>query len=529
MANIALLSADTTNLGCTRVRDALVGLGHTVTLFADSGIATADFTSHDLIVTARTTYASRAAIATRLRTELAAGKPVLVGGWESGQSTASTNTPGLITALRVHTSIWSYGGSDSYCNVRREFDPARLLVGTDAHVIGTATNVVAHFASSTPRAGPQVSRVSAADGTNTTALLPDNVDLDGVPFGGKLLWFGWMLVSTADFNTAGLRWLEDGVNWLLASEADTTPLVGKFYRDFAGDPVQAGVPADISARHAHPRIYIESVETSAHGPGKVFQLHTGAVSGINLFWPGYVYTAPGFVADGEVLALVAGQTSGGGFWRAPAVVFRLRDAYGPLNGYAASIYYSDQHYIRITRLAEGVPTNLAQSGALVWGTPDSTAPRWIRARFVGSVLQAKLWRPGDTEPVDWLVTYDTTGDAVKHTTGWTGVAHGGINAPDFLRLWQIGVASDGGTAPAEPVPVDQPPDTPTLTVADLTPTSARLVGSPYSHPQGKPHIATEWDLGGTVVATGPVTEYLEVGLDPATQYTGRRVRYKAGE
>jgi hypothetical protein len=73
------------------------------------------------------------------------------------------------------------------------------------------------------------------------------------------------------------------------------------------------------------------------------------------------------------------------------------------------------------------------------------------------------------------------------------------------------------------------PDTPTLTVADLTPTSARLVGSPYSHPQGKPHVATEWDLGGTVVATGPVTEYLEVGRNPATQYTGRRVRYRAGE
>lgn len=73
--------------------------------------------------------------------------------------------------------------------------------------------------------------------------------------------------------------------------------------------------------------------------------------------------------------------------------------------------------------------------------------------------------------------------------------------------------------------VESRPATPTLT-ATPSATTATLTGSAYSHPGSRAHQATEWDLGGTVVATGPVTEYIETGLTQGTLYTARRVRYQ---
>jgi hypothetical protein len=525
MASFALLTADTTHVGATRLRDALVNLGHTVTLFADSGLAGHDFSAFSAIVATRTTFASRVAIATRLRTELAAGKPVMFGGWESGMSTSSTNTGGLVLEMKMTSgqNLWSSGG-DTYHRVRRAIDPAEIFAGYNVNSYGLqgTTAPGTGFASVPACFGARGSSSNLVNCIYALAVEPDSAD---VVYGAKVVWHGWMSLSNHDFSADGLVWLERSVNWLFAAEPSPTPQVGKFFYSLADSPVAAGVPAELRTM-SNWFVYTEDVNDGG-SLGRSFHVYSDAPAGGNAL--SYALLAPGFVADGEALLLLSGLVSSGAA-NGPGALFRWSERYGTQVGYA--IRLASQTSLGLVLRLQRYNADNTRS-ILIDVVRSSTTPHgpwWLRVRFVGTVIQAKVWDSGVAEPVDWLLTYDTAADSIKYTTGWAGLFQlTGTVTNDNARFYQIGVASDGGTAPAEPVPVDQPPDTPTLTVADLTPTSARLVGSPYSHPQGKPHVATEWDLGGTVVATGPVTEYLEVGRNPATQYTGRRVRYRAGE
>jgi hypothetical protein len=525
MASFALLTADTTHVGATRLRDALVNLGHTVTLFADSGLAGHDFSAFSAIAATRTTYASRVAIATRLRAEMAAGKPVMFGGWESGMSTSSTNTGGLVLEMKMTSgqNLWSSGG-DNYHRVKRAIDPAEIFAGYNVESLGLqgTTAPATGFVAVPTCFG---ARGSTSQFTSCIYALAAESDSAGVVYGAKVVWHGWMTLGNHDFSADGLVWLERSVNWLFAAEPSPTPQIGKFFYSLADSPVAAGVPAGLRTM-SNWFAYTEDVN-DAGSLGRSFHVSAAVPAGsANLL---YALPVPGFVADGEALLLLSGMAAPGANNNGPGVMLRWAERFGFQSGYSirAASQTSVGDVLRLQRYGSNTITTLVdvlRPGTLTYG------PWWLRVRFVGDVLQAKIWNHGTVEPVGWLLTYDTAADSIKYATGWVGFSHfTGTVTGDNARFYQIGVASDGGTAPAEPVPVDQPPDTPTLTVADLTPTSARLVGSPYSHPQDKPHIATEWDLGGTVVATGPVTEYLEVGRNPATQYTGRRVRYRAGE
>jgi hypothetical protein len=115
-----------------------------------------------------------------------------------------------------------------------------------------------------------------------------------------------------------------------------------------------------------------------------------------------------------------------------------------------------------------------------------------------------------------------------------------VHGPNQRRISTAGVyvveqetvepppGDDGWSEWSAPVSYTTPsgPSKPTLNASPST-GFALLVGSAYSHSQSKAHKATEFDLGGVIVAYGtPVTQHLEEELDPSTLYTGRRVRYQ---
>jgi hypothetical protein len=108
-------------------------------------------------------------------------------------------------------------------------------------------------------------------------------------------------------------------------------------------------------------------------------------------------------------------------------------------------------------------------------------------------------------------------------TGPTRVSTAGVyvvHGPNERRLSTAGVYV---VTPETPAVVG--PAKPTLT-GTPTPSAISWNGSAFAHPGGKAHKTTEIDLGGTVVALGPVTSYMESGLAPATTYGNRRIRYQ---
>src|SRR5690606_15502155 len=82
-----------------------------------------------------------------------------------------------------------------------------------------------------------------------------------------------------------------------------------------------------------------------------------------------------------------------------------------------------------------------------------------------------------------------------------------------------------GTAPAPAE--NNPPDTPTGSVGEVTETTAQLLSSPFSDPDGDAHAASQWRIyrvdDGTLVldsgeTTTDLTSFLATGLAPETAY-----------
>jgi hypothetical protein len=160
-------------------------------------------------------------------------------------------------------------------------------------------------------------------------------------------------------------------------------------------------------------------------------------------------------------------------------------------------------------------TQAGYSGTSPGSTGGFVANTWylFELERTGSTVRYRIWEDGTAQP-SWKSGTDSPGlDA-----GWVCVATSqtggtGRNYWDWVEVEYEGT------------PDVQPPDTPTLTANPGT-GFALLTGSAYIHSSDKAHAATEWDLGGTVVQTGPVVLYQEIDLDPATLYAGRRVRYQ---
>src|SRR5690606_21904619 len=89
--------------------------------------------------------------------------------------------------------------------------------------------------------------------------------------------------------------------------------------------------------------------------------------------------------------------------------------------------------------------------------------------------------------------------------------------------WSVRVAFDTAPAPDE----NNPPDTPTGSVGEVTETTAQLLSSPFSDPDGDAHAASQWRIyrvdDGTLVldsgeTTTDLTSFLATGLAPETAY-----------
>src|SRR5690606_18329504 len=230
----------------------------------------------------------------------------------------------------------------------------------------------------------------------------------------------------------------------------------------------------------------------------------------------------------------------------------------------------------------------------------------------------KVWRAGDPEPADWMVTatvahppfgwpgvyassaelehrfdyfaWSADGSTVPvppqldvGTTGRTTAQlsvpdHGQVearwfvwprsgtsDAPAFDSGWStaalVGVVATGLVANTEYVAnavlrfpsgaemwteafvfttaENNPPDTPTGSVGEVTETTAQLLSSPFSDPDGDAHAASQWRIyrvdDGTLVldsgeTTTDLTSFLATGLAPETAYEfDARHRAAAGD
>lgn len=92
MASLLLVGTSVVDVAVTQLRNALVGLGHTVTLSADSALGAVSVSAYDVIVTTRLTSALVATNGPIIRGWIQAGKPVLFGLSDQGHVDGATPT-----------------------------------------------------------------------------------------------------------------------------------------------------------------------------------------------------------------------------------------------------------------------------------------------------------------------------------------------------------------------------------------------------------------------------------------------------
>ena len=146
---------------------------------------------------------------------------------------------------------------------------------------------------------------------------------------------------------------------------------------------------------------------------------------------------------------------------------------------------------------------------------------WIRARASGPVVQLKAWPHGQPEPSGWSVQL-TSLPAVLQNPGKVGLYS--FSGSLFDCAW-FSVGTNGDTAPGPDE--NHPPNTPTGSVGEVTQTTAQLLSSPFSDPDGDVHAASQWRIyradDGTLVldsgeTTTDLTSFLATGLAPETAY-----------
>jgi hypothetical protein len=124
--------------------------------------------------------------------------------------------------------------------------------------------------------------------------------------------------------------------------------------------------------------------------------------------------------------------------------------------------------------------------------------------------------------------YDSGVLPVDEAEAWRDHIVSGM-APGTARDWRVGHGdSNGQWAWSDPITVTTdaflPPATPTIAVAPAV-RSAALTGSAFSSPIGATHTETQFEVAGTTVTLGAVTQYTATGLNPDSSYTAR-VRYR---
>lgn len=226
MANIALLVGDPTHASTTNLNSALTGLGHTVTVIDDVNVATADFSSFDLIASTRNTLASLSDIATRLR---ALGKPVLMGMLCEG-GTAGTNLPDALgVTMRLHGNI----DVETSTSDHREVNIFNINHSvTASYALGPITIYSgANFTPSMTDGAPLVGTVLAKGDPNSNlhrsssqliAIESGTPDLDGTALPMRIAVYGNFYAGQTVYTAEGNTLLGNIVNWLITAPAPLT-------------------------------------------------------------------------------------------------------------------------------------------------------------------------------------------------------------------------------------------------------------------------------------------------------------------
>lgn len=221
MANVLMVTADTTHVAATRSKAAIESGGtHSVTLLAEADLATADLTGIALICSVR---ATRLTVRSWLSARWAEGYPLLVGGFDAGASSFDTSHTGedlglLSTTITLSASAGNAAttlhdladhpitdgftpGSDveittgENWSVRDRETPAGTVIG---HTVEASLDVAAYM-SAVEFGGAIYSGGAAAPGGTAPA---------------RAAWCGWLYAGQTDYTTDGETLLVQAVDWL---------------------------------------------------------------------------------------------------------------------------------------------------------------------------------------------------------------------------------------------------------------------------------------------------------------------------
>lgn len=110
--------------------------------------------------------------------------------------------------------------------------------------------------------------------------------------------------------------------------------------------------------------------------------------------------------------------------------------------------YGASNRLRLTYNAgSDAPTEIASSTSV---TLSASTTYWVRVRINGSgtvTVQARIWLDGDSEPGSWQINTTTTAGPAS-SAGWNGVATYNNQAANVHTLLQLGIGTNGDTAPS---------------------------------------------------------------------------------
>ncbi len=243
MANIALVTSDTSHVAAISSKAMLESQGHAVTAFNHVAAGMADFSSFDLIATARFLGSEDgyAAAHANVIASHASGKPLLLG-YSGGLAQGGVDVNGLVVALGL--------ASESYFDQPRGLNqyalnphPILTLAGVSAPasiaVYGT-TSYMEEIPAGAAAVGMVLSVESSSQPERRTGLAVEKgtTKLGGGSTPAKVVWFGWFY-GNGGYGVNAAPIIGGAITWLLSPSA---VIIGSV-KDGAGAPLQRVVRA----------------------------------------------------------------------------------------------------------------------------------------------------------------------------------------------------------------------------------------------------------------------------------------------
>lgn len=216
MAAITLITENVTNAAATLTRDALVGLGHTVTLLADSALGTTALNNPALVVGVRVTESDT--VANYFRGIVDKGIPALLGlGLGITNDTNGDNyltRMGLVTTLMRQTSATANEEvvTDNSHPITSAYTNGQRITMSSAVTLWQAVATGStHVGQALTTGDPDTS----LSGLVTTFAVPTGTTVQGRPTGAAMVVSG-MVYGAANYTADGKTFLGSMVTWLLA-------------------------------------------------------------------------------------------------------------------------------------------------------------------------------------------------------------------------------------------------------------------------------------------------------------------------